>query len=141
MKTPLLLAAAALVTIAACVAKDDTGTPVRTPAVLAGVPIPDVAQVVDTSGTADAARVVLAIAWPPDSVAAFYRRELPKAGFRIVGDQGDSVRIDLYAQRNGPPLWIQMLHGRRPGTTEYTLIGAVGGAAGMGVPVPDSAKR
>ena len=141
MKTPLLLAAAALVTIAACVAKDDTGTPVRTPAVLAGVPIPDVAQVVDTSGTADAARVVLAIAWPPDSVAAFYRRELPKVGFRIVGDQGDSVRIDLYAQRNGPPLWIQMLHGRRPGTTEYTLIGAVGGAAGMGVPVPDSAKR
>jgi hypothetical protein len=141
VKTPLLLAAAALVTIAACVAKDDTGTPVRTPAVLAGVPIPDVAQVVDTSGTADAARVVLAIAWPPDSVAAFYRRELPKAGFRIVGDQGDSVRIDLYAQRNGPPLWIQMLHGRRPGTTEYTLIGAVGGAAGMGVPVPDSAKR
>ena len=141
MKTPLLLAAAALVTIAACVAKDETGKPVRTPAVLAGVPIPDVAQVVDTSGTADAARVVLAIAWPPDSVAAFYRRELPKTGFRIVGDQGDSVRIDLYAQRDGPPLWIQVLHGRRPGTTEYTLIGAVGGAAGMGVPVPDSAKR
>jgi hypothetical protein len=141
VKTPLLLSAATLVLMAACVAKDDTGKPARTPAVLAGVPIPDVAQVLDTTGTADAAQVVLAIAWPPDSVAAFYRRELPKLGFRIVSDVPDSAGIDLLAQRNGPPLWIRVRPGRRTGTTEYTLIGAVGGAAGMGVPVPDSARR
>jgi hypothetical protein len=141
VRTPLLLVAATLVAIAACVAKDDTGKPVRTPPVLTGVPIPDVAQVVDTAGTADAARIVLTIAWPPDSVAAYYRRELPKSGFRIVGDLADSTRIDLYAQRDGPPLWIQVRPGRQPNGTEYTIIGAVGGAAGMGVPVTDSAKR
>jgi hypothetical protein len=141
VKTPLLLIAATLVLIAACAAKDDTGKPVRTPGVLAGVPIPASAQVVDTTGTAEAVQVVLAIAWPPDSVAAFYRRELPKLGFRIVSDVPDSAGADLLAQRSGPPLWIRVRHGHRPGTTEYTLIGAVGGAAGMGVPVGDSTKR
>jgi hypothetical protein len=123
------------------VSKDATRKPARAPALLAGVPIPDVARVLDTTGTADAARIVLSIAWPPDSVASFYRRELPKVGFRIVGDLADSTGIDLYAQRDGPPLWIQVRPGRQPNTAEYTVIGAVGGAAGMGVPVPDSTKR
>jgi hypothetical protein len=141
VKTPLLLVAATLVAIVACVAKDDTHQPVRTPLVLAGVPIPDVARVVDTVGTADAVRVVLTIAWPPDSVAAFYRRELPKAGFRIVGDLADSTRIDLYAQREGPPLWVQVRPARQGNGSEYTIIGAVGGAAGQGVPVTDSTKH
>ena len=140
MKTPLLFVVASLALIAACVAKDDTHKPVRTPPVLAGVPIPDVARVVDTAGTADAARVVLTIAWPLDSVAAFYRRELPKAGFRIVGDLADSTRIDLYAQREGPPLWVQVRPARQGSGSEFTIIGAVGGAAGQGVPV-DTTKH
>lgn len=141
MKTPLLLAAAALLALAACVAKDDAGKPVRTPPVLAGVPIPNFAVVVDTVSTGDAAQVVLAIAWPPESVAAFYRRELPKAGFRVVGDLTDSARTDLYAQRSGPPLWVQVRHGRRPNTSEFTIIGAVGGAKGTGDSVPGGPKR
>jgi hypothetical protein len=142
VRTPLLLAATALLTLAACVSKDDAAKPVQTPPVFAGVPIPALARMIDTAGTADAARAVFLVAVRPESVVAYYRRELPRVGFRIVGDVGDSLRVDLYAQREGPSLWVQIRPLREPDATEFTLIGAVGPQARQGHPLTgDSARR
>jgi hypothetical protein len=137
VKTSILLAVSLGLALAACVSKEAREPPAKTPPVLAGVPVVPGSQVIDTAGTAEAARIVLVVAQPPESVAAYYRRELPKAGFRVIGDVGDSLRVDLYAQRDGPPLWVQVKRGRRPGTTEYAIIGAVGEPAGSG----DTAAR
>jgi hypothetical protein len=125
VKTPLL-GAVALLALAACVGKEDAPPRVRTPPVLARVPIPDVARVLDTVSTGEAARVVLSLPWPAESVAAFYRRQLPPVGFHIVSETGDSLRRRLLAQRAGPPLWIEIVAGPGPGESRLTLIGAIG---------------
>ena len=137
MKTPIVLLAA--LALAACSGGENAGqdeAAVRTPPVLAGVPVIEGSQIVDTSGTREAARVTLLIPMPSDSVAAFYRRRLAAEGWRIVGDVADSGGVDLYAERSGPPLWVHIRPGPQPNTTLYALIGAIGGPPAGG----DSAR-
>jgi hypothetical protein len=143
VKTSLVLVAALGAALAGCIAKEGErsagGSP---PQVFKGVPFPREAHVVDTTTTADAVRAVLSVDAPSSLVLAFYRRELPKAGFRIVGDVGDSAEADLYAQRDGPPLWVQVRRGPRPGTAQFTLIGAVsGGPARRDTAAAETARR
>jgi len=137
VKTPIVLLAA--LALAACSGGENAGqdeSAVRTPPVLIGVPIIEGSQVVDTSGTREAARVTLLIPMPSDSVAAFYRRRLVAEGWRIVGDVADAGGVDLYAERSGPPLWVHIRPGPRPNTALYALIGATGGPT----PGGDSAR-
>jgi len=129
VKTSIVLAAALGAVLVGCIGKEsDRSAGGSAPQLFKGVPFPREARVVDTSYTADAVRAVLSVDAPSSLVLAFYRRELPKAGFRIIGDVGDSAEADLYAQRDGPPLWVQVRRGPRPGTARFTLIGAVGRA-------------
>ncbi len=127
MKTSVRLALPALLLCAGCVSRDEPAAAGGPPEKLfRGVPIPREAHVVDTVTTPEAVRAVLTVDAPPQVVLAFYRRELPNAGFRIVGDLGDSVEANLYARRDGPPLWVEVRRGPQPGTTRFTLIAAVG---------------
>ena len=147
MKTRLPFVIAALVLLAACAAKEEPA--VATPDVLSGVPILEGSQLLEKSGTAEAARMAFFVQQVPDSVAASYRRFLAATGWRIVGDVSDQGGTDLYVERQGPPLWIQIRPAER-GFTRYTLIGAIGrpaaktdsaaGAAGTS-PVPGGAPR
>ncbi len=113
--------------LVACAKKGGDENAAPTPPVLAGVPLVPGSQIVENSGTSDAARLVVVVSLPTDSVAAFYRRELAKAGWRLVSDVPDSSGTDLLAQRDGPPLWVQIRPGPSREVTRYTVIGAVGG--------------
>ena len=126
MKTRLPFALAAFVLLVACAGKEEQA--VVTPNVLSGVPVLANSQLLDTSGTAEAARAAFFVQQPPDSVAANYRRYFAANGWRIVGDVSDAGGVDLYVERRGPPLWIQIRPAEQGGT-RYTLIGAIGGAA------------
>ena len=137
MKTPIVFFVA--LALAACSGGDNAGqdeAAVRTPPVLAGVPVIEGSQIVDTSGTQEAARVTLLVPMPSDSVAAFYRRWLAAEGWRIVSDVVDAGGVNLYAERSGPPLWVHIRPGPQPNTTLYALIGAIGGPPAGG----DSAR-
>jgi hypothetical protein len=123
VKTRLPFVIAALALLAACAAKDEKA--VETPNVLIGVPVVEGSQLIDKSGTAEAVRMAFFVQLAPDSVAASYRRYLVAAGWRIVGDVSDKGGTDLYLERLGPPLWIQIRPAER-GFTRYTLIGAIG---------------
>jgi hypothetical protein len=146
VKTHLPFAIAAFVLLAACAAKKEQAA---TPDVLSGVPILEGSQLLERSGTAEAARMAFFVRQHPDSVAVSYRRFLAATGWRIVGDVSDQGGTDLYVERQGPPLWIQIRPAER-GFTRYTLIGAIGrpaaktdsaaGAAGTS-PVPGGAPR
>lgn len=126
MKTPTVVVAVALLAFTGCIGRESADKPAGpTPPVLKGVVVPDLARIIDTSSTGDAARVSLFIEVPAESVAAFYQRELPKAGFRIVSDQTIGGIRTMVAQRDGPPLWVQIEPGRVASTARFTLIGAV----------------
>jgi hypothetical protein len=142
VKTRLPFAIATLVLLAACTAKKEQVA--ATPNVLRGVPIVNGSQLLDTSGTAEAERAVLFVQLTPDSVAGIYRRFFQANGWRIVGDVTDQDKIDLYVERQGPPLWIQFRPAGK-GFTRYTLIGAIGGSpaarSDSGVARMDSTAR
>jgi len=123
---PTLLLAALALSLSACLGGEEDQPPAeRTPPVLARVPIVPGSQLRDTAGTREAARATLLVGQPPDSVAAFYRRRLTAEGWRIMSDMNDGGGVVLYAQREGPPLWVQIRPGPASGTTMYALIGAM----------------
>lgn len=77
-------------------------------------------------GSADAVETVFRAEAVPDTVAAWYRRALIAGGWHIVGDTRarDGV-ITLYAERQGPPLWVIIRPGPGGRGTEYSLIGVL----------------
>jgi len=109
---------------------------VATPHHLAGVARYPRSAVVDSSTTPDVDNVSLTASVPLDSVAAFYRRELPASGWSIVADTGDSLSVAIYAQRDGQPLWVRVSR-IGPLACQYSLIAAgkpdsaAGGAGGQ----------
>jgi hypothetical protein len=138
VKTTLVLALCAALA-AGCSGGEEAdqqeSPPALTPPVLAGVPIFPGAEVVDTAGTSDAARITVYIVARPDSVAAFYRRELSTLGWRISSEVPDSGGVDFYAERDGPPLWVQ-IRPALPYGTRMSLIGAVR----IAPPAPDPVR-
>jgi hypothetical protein len=126
VKTRLPFAIAALALLFACKGKEEKAA--ETPDVLSGVPILEGSQLLERSGTSEAARMAFFVQQVPDSVAASYRRFLTASGWRVVGDVSDKGGTDLYVEREGPPLWIQIRPAER-GFTRYTLIGALGRSA------------
>jgi len=94
--------------------------------VLQAVAIFPLSVLISTSGTSEAMQTTLVSGYPKDTVAAWYRRGLHSAGWRIVGDLTDRAgQITLHAERDGPPLWIVIEDRVSPPGTRYTLIGAV----------------
>ena len=127
MRTRAMLVALLATWSAACTRPEKKAAQAARPNWLAGVPNVGQSVVVDTAGTPDVQHVVLLSAKPLDSVAAFYRTRLPPDGWRVVSDMSDSVRVSLYLQRKGLPLWVQIdTHGRE---TRVSLT-----AAGAGQP-------
>ncbi len=105
-------------------ASDSRTAPMVSPLrVLRDVPILEGSDEVERSGTPEALQLVFLVPLSRDSVAAAYRRVLRQRGWRIKGDATDSGVVQLYAERNGPPLWIR-IRDAGPGAAQYTIIGA-----------------
>jgi hypothetical protein len=100
----VLLAAAA----AACAKSGSKAAHAARPNWLADVPSFNNSTIEDTTGSPDAQHVVLRVPKPIDSVAAFYRSNLPAMGWRILGDVADTIHVSLYLERGGLPMWIQI---------------------------------
>jgi hypothetical protein len=120
-------AAAALVLGLGLAACGDSEPPPEMPAtnVMRGVWVFPLSVLTSYSGTSDALQTTWTSGYPPDTVAAWYRRTLVQRGWEIVGDtRSADGNVTLHAQRDGPPLWI--IIGPRtsaPGTM-YRMIGA-----------------
>jgi hypothetical protein len=130
----VVLAAAA----AACTRSDsETSKPPSRPHIIAGVDAYPRSVAVDASAGPDVDNLTLTANAPLDSVAAFYRRTLPAAGWSIVADTGDTLSVAIYARRSGQSLWIRVSR-TGPAACRYSLIAAgqadtaaAGGGAGQ----------
>jgi len=129
----VVLAAAA----AACTRSDSgTAKPPSRPHVIAGVDAYPHSVAVDATAAPDVDNLNLTAPAPLDSVAAFYRRTLPAAGWSIVADTGDSLSVAIYARRSGQSLWIRVSR-TGPAACRSSLIAAgqavtaAGGGAGQ----------
>jgi hypothetical protein len=137
MRTLTIAALALALTAAACGSKDaDLPPPVALrPQVLKDIPKLPQSILTDTTGAVDAEQQKWIAQLPFDSVARFYRGQLPALGWQVMGDRGDSAVLDLHGRKGDQAVWVHIV---RLGSlaTEYTLIGTQGPGE-PGTPVPE----
>ena len=108
MRERMFVLALLAVASAACAQQEHKAAPAARPNWLIDVPYIAQSILEDTTGTPDAQHIVILSPGPIDSVAAFYRTRLPPMGWQVVSDMSDSVRVNMYLQRRGLPMWILM---------------------------------
>jgi hypothetical protein len=98
------------------------------------LPIPPEAEFVSRSGSSDALQLTFRSTLPPPNVANYYRNLLTHGKWRLIGDTHDSTgAVSLYAEQDGPPLWVRVWWDDKASATMVSLTGAVVAA--------DTAKR
>jgi hypothetical protein len=85
--------------------------------------VPPGGEVVSRTGSEDALQIRFHTRFGPDKVADFYRGVLSRPPWNLVSDQrtADSA-IALYAERDGPPLWVTI----RPAGASGALVDLAG---------------
>ncbi|NNG15253.1 MAG: hypothetical protein HKM89_02150 [Gemmatimonadales bacterium] len=97
--------------------------------------VPPAAQVVGRSGSEDALQITFRSQWDKDRLAEYYRELLSKEPWTLVNDAEDrDGALVLYAERDGPPLWIRIDKAVGAAGSMVEISGAVAGPA----VVPDS---
>lgn len=116
--------------------------PPDTFAVFPNLPLPPNSKFVSRAGSADALQLTLFSSSKADAVTDYYRNLLSAGKWRLVGDvkQPDGS-VALYAEQDGPPLWVRIWPTTDSAGTMVELAGAlVGKGAGKTVGT-DSATR
>jgi hypothetical protein len=94
--------------------------------VLPNLPIPPNASVVSKSGGSDALQITLISPAKVKDVEAYYRTTLSRNGWRLVNDMRDrDGSVLLFAEQNGPPLWVRIKSTDDSVATMVELAGAV----------------
>lgn len=90
------------------------------------LPLPPEPELVSQTGGADALQLTLHSSASLDMVADYYRKTLSSGNWRLVSDTktGDGSVV-LYAEHNGPPMWVRIWKPEDQGGTMVQLTGAV----------------
>jgi hypothetical protein len=100
------------------------------------LPVPPLSSVISRSGGEDALQITFRSSWPPDSMASYYRNILSSGAWRLVSDtRNQDGTISLYAEREGPPLWVTI---QKDSTSRGSLL-SLGGAVVKPTPTPPAA--
>jgi hypothetical protein len=92
---------------------------------LPNLPLPPLATVISRAGSEDALQITFRSTLPPDSITAYYRRVLSSGVWTLVGDTRTADgSTALYAEQDGPPLWVTI---RKDSTSSGTVL-SIGGA-------------
>ena len=93
---------------------------------LPNVPLPPDASFVGRSGGSDALQLTVRSPDAVDAVAAYYRQLLSKSPWRLVNDAKDAEgAVVLFAQQDGPPLWVRIRTAEDGKGTLVDISGAV----------------
>jgi hypothetical protein len=114
----------AILALVAC--KDKGPQPPKLSQVFPNLPLPPNASVVSRSGGADALQITLLSPVKAKDVEAYYRAILSKNGWRLVNDMRDrDGSVVLFAEQNGPPLWVRIRSTDDSVATMVEIAGAV----------------
>ena len=117
-------AAVAVLALVAC--KDKAPQTPKVSQVFPNLPLPPNASVVSRSGSSDALQLTLMSAVKAKDVESYYRTMLSKNGWRLVNDMRDQDgSVVLFAEQDGPPLWVRIKSTDDSVATVVELTGAV----------------
>ncbi|MGH7509634.1 MAG: hypothetical protein ACREMZ_09195 [Gemmatimonadales bacterium] len=95
-------------------------------AVFPHLPLPPSAQFVSRAGSEDALQITLLSAATPDQVTRYYRDVLSKGRWQLISDvKRPDGSIVLYAEQDGPPIWVRIWPTSDGAGTMVELAGAV----------------
>lgn len=96
--------------------------------VFPNLPLPPEARVVSRAGSADALQLTFFSPAKADVVTQYYRSQLSMGKWRLVGDvKRPDGSVALYAEQNGPPLWVRIWPTSDSAGTMVELAGALVG--------------
>ncbi len=99
-------------------------------AVFPQLPLPPDASLVSRAGSADALQLTMFSPSKTDAVMEYYRNLLSSGKWRLVGDQKrPDGSVALYAEQDGPPLWVRIWPTSDSAGTMVELSGALVGKA------------
>jgi hypothetical protein len=94
--------------------------------VFPNLPLPPQASLVSRSGGPDALQITLMSQSKVADVESYYRQVLTRNGWRLVNDMRDrDGSMVLFAERDGPPLWVRIKSTDDSVATLVELSGAV----------------
>jgi hypothetical protein len=110
----------------ACESEPPPPTPPAFGRAFSDLPLPPNPQIVSRSGSADALQLTVYSPTDAPRVTDYYRSALTKGDWRLVSDiKSPDGSTALYAEHDGPPLWVRIWKANdRPGTM-VQLTGAV----------------
>jgi hypothetical protein len=112
--------------VVACSSEPRSPKPPDTFSVFPNLPLPPSAQLVSRAGSEDALQIRLLSAAPPDQVTDYYRDVLTKGRWRLISDiKNRDGSVVLYAEQDGPPLWVRIWPTSDGAGTMVELSGAV----------------
>jgi hypothetical protein len=114
----------AVLALVAC--KDKGPQTPKVSQVFPNLPLPPNASVVSRGGGTDALQITLISSAKVKDVEAYYRATLSKNGWRLVNDMRDrDGSVVLFAEQDGPPLWVRIKSTDDSVATMVELAGAV----------------
>lgn len=116
----------ACLVLLACGSEPRGPKPPSLEAAFSHLPLPPEPELVSQTGSADALQLTLHSSANLDMVTDYYRKILSSGNWRLVSDTktGDGS-IVLYAEQNGPPMWVRIWKPEDRGGTMVQLTGAV----------------
>lgn len=94
--------------------------------VFTDLPLPPASQFVSQAGSQDALQIRLLSATSPDQVTGFYRDALSRGKWRLISDvKKPDGSVVLYAEQDGPPMWVRIWPTSDKQGTMVELAGAV----------------
>jgi hypothetical protein len=95
-------------------------------AVFPNLPVPPDAQFISRAGSADALQITMFSPNQTPQVTDYYRRVLTQGKWRLVSDvkKPDGTLV-LYAEQDGPPIWVSIWPTTDGAGTMVQLSGAV----------------
>ena len=107
--------------------------------VFPNLPLPPNSKFVSRAGSADALQLTLFSSSKADAVTDYYRNQLSGGKWRLVGDvKRPDGSVALYAEQDGPPLWVRIWPTSDSAGTMVELAGALVGERKDSVPQPAS---
>ena len=105
---------------------DKTPKMARLDEALPNIPLPPQPSFVGRSGGPDALQLTVRSPAAPDAVANYYRGVFKTSNWKLVNDAKDAEGATvLFAQQNGPPLWVRIQPSEDGAGSVIELSGAI----------------
>lgn len=112
--------------LVACQAEQRTPDPPELTEAFSTLPLPPDPELVSRSASTDALQLTVRTPADLPQVAKYYRATLSRGNWRLISDmQNADGSTALYAEQDGPPLWVRIWKATDQQGTMVQLTGAV----------------